>query len=179
MIKRRAAFAAILVLGAVLSLTDVTGVNAQTFYYRLPYGAAYVAPRYVVDGLPPHQIMRAVRGAGYVPLSAPIRRGSTYLVIADAPGRGPVRVSVNAYGGEIVSVTSATVIRPDGLPGVAQDPILPRNGAVVRAPQDPAVSSGGSGPQSYNRPDTTASVTPNVPPRDGSTARLANAPTAP
>src|SRR4029077_9541198 len=101
------------------------------------------------DGLPLHQIMRAVRLAGYQPISAPLRRGSAYVVVANAPGRGPVRVTINAYVGDIVSVTPATIYRPDG--SAAQDFPPPRNGVPgpdVRGPADLG-NPFGSEPQTY------------------------------
>ena len=119
MLERRAAFAVVLVLG-IAGLVDANSADAQPYYYRTPYQGApyyvapYGAPRFATDGLPLHQIMRAVRLAGYLPISAPVRRGSAYVVVASAPGRGPVRVAINAYAGEIVSVTPATIFRPDG-----------------------------------------------------------------
>ena len=176
MVGRCAAFTFVLGLG-IASLVDASSVGAQPYYYRVPYGAPYYAPhyygapRFAIDGLPLNQIMRAVRIAGYVPISAPVRRGPNYVVIADAPGRGPVRVAINAYEGEIISVTSATV-RPDGGPRVAQDFVPPRNGAVVRAPE--AGYPDGGEPQGYSRPNAS----PRNVPREGSNGRLANVPPA-
>jgi hypothetical protein len=118
--------------------------------------------------------MRAVRLAGYLPISAPVRRGSAYVVVASAPGRGPVRVAINAYAGEIVSVTPATIFRPDG--GVAQDFPPPRNG--VRGPEvlgsEELGNRSGSEPQTYGRPNAAL----RYPPRESSTDRLANVPAA-
>src|SRR5258705_1644110 len=108
MVERRAAYAAVMLLGLVGSLMAADGAGAQPYYYRIPY---YGEPRLAPDGLPLNQIMRAVRVAGYAPIGVPVRRGSTYVVVANAPGRGPVRVVVNAYMGEIVGVTSATLVR--------------------------------------------------------------------
>jgi len=138
--------------------------------------------------------MRAVRLAGYLPISAPVRRGSAYVVVASAPGRGPVRVAIDAYAGEIVSVTPATIFRPDG--GVAQDFPPPRNfvrgpevrgpeyyGPQVRGPEmrgpeghgpDGLGNPSGSEPPPYNRPNATL----RSPPRESSPDRLANVPGA-
>jgi len=180
MLERRAAFAVVLVLG-IAGLVDANSADAQPYYYRTPfpyyepyYVTPYGAPRFATDGLPLHQIMRAVRLAGYLPISAPVRRGSAYVVVASAPGRGPVRVAINAYAGEIVSVTPATIFRPDG--GVAQDFPPPRNG--VRGPEvlgsEELENPSGREPQTYSRPN----VGLRNPPREISTDRLANVPAA-
>src|SRR4051812_12636219 len=177
MARQRVAYCAVLVLGILASVIDADSAGAQTFYvrtpfYRAPYYAPYAPPRLATDGLPLRQIMRSVRLAGYIPVGVPVRRGSNYVVIADAPGRGPVRVAVNAYAGDIVSVTP---VRPDGAPVVAQDLPPPRPSVGVRAPEDRIVAHGGSEQQNVNRPNSSAALRP---PREIATGGITNVPAA-
>jgi hypothetical protein len=174
MAKQRVTYCAVLALGILASVIDADSVGAQSFYIRTPFSRApyYGPPRLATDGLPLRQIMRSVRLAGYIPVGVPVRRGSNYVVIADAPGRGPVRVAVNAYAGDIVSVTS---VRPDGAPVVAQDLPPPRPSVGVRAPEDRIATHGGSEQQNVNRPNSSATLRP---PREVATGGLTNVPAA-
>jgi hypothetical protein len=84
----------------------------------------YVGPRYYAPGLPPGEVMRIVQRAGFVPLSAPMRRGPNYVVIAT--GRtGQVRVVVNAFAGDIVRVNPVIAMRPFGPPVSAYSTLPP------------------------------------------------------
>jgi len=170
-IQRVVVFAGLLALG----LTSVSTANAQSYYFG--------APRYYADGLPPHQIMRIVRQAGFVPLSGPVRRGPNYLVVAAAPGQGPMRVAVNAYAGDVVSVRPVMAAPPYGMPGAPPygaapyDGPPPRYGAVPRELKDPPDDARNE-PPVYGRPSAGIEPgAPPVPPRPIPNPRLANAPT--
>jgi hypothetical protein len=167
--------------------------GAQPYYYGGPryYGPQYGPPRYYTDGLPPQQIMRAVRYAGFIPISGPARRGPNYVVVATDRNGTQVRVAVNAYEGEVVNVTPIIAMRPPGpVPGgpglVPMEPLPPRVGMAPQgvAPQsmpprelkDPPPDALPPG-AAYNRPSSSID-TPSapLPPRGTSSPRLANAP---
>src|SRR5262249_42696768 len=109
--QQAATFVALMALGLVSAGT----ANAQ-FYY---YGPGFYGHRYVAPGLPPGQIMRIVRSAGFAPLTGPVRRGPNYVVAA-VGSEGQVRVVVNAYAGDIVAVRPMLAAAPPGM--VPMDP---------------------------------------------------------
>jgi hypothetical protein len=186
----------ILVLAGLFGL-GVAGMAstaaAQPYYYGGPryYGPQYGPPRYYTDGLPPQRIMRAVRYAGFIPISAPARRGPNYVVVATDRNGTQVRVAVNAYEGEVVNVTPIVAMRPPGaMPGgpglVPMEPLPPRVGMAPqgvppamppRELKDPPPDALPPG-DAYNRPSSSID-TPSapLPPRGTSSSpRLANAP---
>src|SRR5215813_2917513 len=174
--------AAIFVGAMALGLIAAGDAGAQGFYY---YGPGFYGSRYYRPGLPPGQIMQIVRQAGYAPLSAPARRGPTYVVVA--MGRsGQVRVVVDAYGGEIVGVRPVLAMAPYGAPA----PYDPRLGPAPIPPGElpPAYGPGGApegyGPGAAGEAPQTGSVgvnrTPQMrPPRPIPNQQLATAPNAP
>src|SRR5499433_2970363 len=172
--------AAIFVGAMALGLIAAGDAGAQGFYY---YGPGFYGSRYYRPGLPPGQIMQIVRQAGYAPLSAPARRGPTYVVVA--MGRsGQVRVVVDAYGGEIVGVRPVLAMAPYGAPA----PYDPRLGPAPIPPGElpPAYGPGGGpdGPGAAGEAPHTGSVgvnrTPQMqPPRPIPNQQLATAPNAP
>jgi hypothetical protein len=167
-----------------LGLMAAGTASAQGIYYYGPgfYGRYYPTPRYA-PGLPPGQIDRIVRSAGYAPLSAPVRRGPNYVV--PAVGRqGQVRVIVDAYAGDIVGVRPMVAAAPYGEPPVPHDPRLgnvpPQNVPPQNVPpgyREPPVAHGpGADPRAA---EGNGPVPPrNVPgaPVSPPNQRIANAP---
>jgi len=181
-----------------LGLVAAGTANAQGIYYpRGDYPARYYEPQ-----LPPWQIMRVVRAAGFSPLSAPVRRGPNYVITAVGRNGGYVRVVINAYEGEIVGVQPVMAARPYGAP----PPYDPRMGGAVpprsydeppspygpssRAPgQDHSGPGAGSGPHgpgagphdpdagNYGPGAGIDRGTPPLPPRTIPNPGVANAPT--
>lgn len=107
---------------ALVALGLVAAGGAQAQY-------AVVGPGVYAPGLPPYEIMRIVNAAGLAPLTNPMRRGPSYVLLARDRAGVQVRVVVNAFGGEIVRVRPVVVamrpyVRPYG-PPVAVSPYEP------------------------------------------------------
>jgi hypothetical protein len=134
-----------------LGITGVTLGSASTAAAQ----PIYVGPRYYAPGLPPGEVMRIVQRAGFVPLSAPMRRGPNYVVIAT--GRtGQVRVVVNAFAGDIVRVNPVIAMRPFGPPVAAYGQPMPPSAAYppppsVAAPPPPPSGSAAVPPPAVTR----------------------------
>jgi hypothetical protein len=126
---------------------------AQAQYY---YGSG---PRYYDEGLPPYEIMRVVRSAGLAPLSRPVRRGPTYVVVAANRSGGQMRVVVDAVTGDIMTVNPMVAMRPYGA-----QPYYP-GGAPLNEP-----------PGAYGGDPRFDGGVPPVPPRDLPSARMMPAP---
>jgi hypothetical protein len=165
-----------------LALAGTESANAQVIGYgRGYYGAHYFAP-----GLPPSQIMQIVRHAGFAPLSAPVRRGPNYVIAAVGRG-GTVRVVVNAYGGDIVSVRPVLALQPYGapygahiatVPPVANEPPPPE--APGSAPDGPGAGGAAYDPRAGSlgpNAGTSRGPQPPLPPRAIPEQRFAHAPT--
>jgi hypothetical protein len=176
-------------VGASLVGTGLGGISAasaQPYYYGAPRYYAPV-PRYYNDGLAPQQVMRIVRRAGFIPLSAPARRGPNYVVVAADPAGGQVRVAVNAYEGDVISVRPVAALQPYGAPGAGPyDPpprvgALPQGAAVPHELKDPPDGAQPPRPPMngaiYGRPSAGIDGgAPLVPPRPMPNSRLSNAP---
>lgn len=153
--QRIAAFVGLM----VLALADAGTASAQVFYPT----PRFYRPRYYAPGLSPSQIVQILQYAGLTPLSAPVRRGPNYVVMA-ATRSGQVRVIVDAYEGDILSVRPIAALRqygepaPDG-PGVAvappgadgagpgdavRGPLLRRSGPNQRLTNAPPSGSAGA-----------------------------------
>jgi hypothetical protein len=145
LIRRISTLAGLLALGAI-SVT-VSGVGAAS---AQPY---YVGPRYYAPGLPPGAIIGIVQRAGFTPLTAPMRHGPNYVVVATGRG-GQVRVVVNAFAGDIVAVRPLIAMRPFGPPVAALPP-------AYGAPPAPPASA-------YRAPPSSLSAMP--PPAPPATA---------
>jgi hypothetical protein len=163
------------------SLGGISAASAQPYYYGAPRYYAPV-PRYYNDGLAPQQVMRIVRRAGFIPLSAPARRGPNYVVVAADPAGGQVRVAVNAYEGDVISVRPVAALQPYGAPGAGPyDPpprvgALPPGAAMPHELKDPP--NGAQPPNApYGRPSAGIDGgAPMTPPRPVPNSRLSNAP---
>ena len=143
---QKTTLAGLLVLGTLTAST----ASAQIVYIA----PSYVAPRYYASDLPLSEIMRIVRSAGFAPLSAPVRRGPNYVLAAADRAGGQVRVIVNAYVAQIVSVRPVIALHPlsppaatspyaapplaDGSPRVAAPPSV--GAAPVYGRGEPPVS---------------------------------------
>jgi hypothetical protein len=106
----------------------------------------YVRPDIGVPGLPPYQVISIVRSAGLAPLTRPLRRGPTYVLLAtDRRGRD-LRVVVDAYAGDIVSARPVYASRFQGGPYGPPSRMAPAEpvygpGAHI-APPEPAYGPG-------------------------------------
>ena len=105
--------------------------QAPPYYYsrdpdRREYGPRdygprdYSPPEYGAHGydwgLPPYEIMRIVRSRGLAPLTRPMRRGSTYVVVAANRSGGQMRVVLDAASGDIMTVNPMLGAGPYGAP---------------------------------------------------------------
>jgi hypothetical protein len=188
LIQRTIGFAGPLALGLVgASLMGISVASAQSYYYGAPRYYAPV-PRYYNDGLAPQQVMRIVRRAGFIPLSAPARRGPNYVVVAADPAGGQVRVAVNAYEGDVISVRPVAALQPYGAPGARPyDPpprvgalpqgALPPGGVVPHELKDPPDGAQAPRPPMYGRPSAGIDGgAPLAPPRPVPNSRPSDAP---
>jgi hypothetical protein len=74
----------------------------------------FAGPRAYYRGVPPYTVDAIVRSTGLVPLGPPSRRGAAYVVVAtDRYGR-QMRVIVDAYAGEVISVRPMLAAVPYG-----------------------------------------------------------------
>src|SRR5262249_47488429 len=161
--QRTAIVAGLIALG----LCGAGAAQAQPYYYG--YG-----PSYYDQALPPYEIMRVVRSTGLLPLSRPMRRGPTYVVVATNRSGGQMRVVVDAFRGDILNVNPLVAMpdepprafRPDHRFDGGVPPVPPRNIPSVRTLPPPGM---GSAP-----PTSTAG--PPVSPHDLPNERVANAP---
>jgi hypothetical protein len=123
-----------------LGIVGLTLGSASTASAQL----IYVGPRYYAPGLPPGEIIRIVQRAGFVPLSAPMRRGPNYVVIATGRG-GQMRVVVNAFAGDIVRINPVIAMRPFGPPvsayGVLPPGYQPMPPSAAYPPPPPAAAA--------------------------------------
>jgi len=85
---------------------------AQPYYY----GPGYYGARAYDAGLPPPEIIRIVRAAGFSPMNGMMRRGRFFVIPAVARDGGQVRVIVDAYAGDIVRVRPILAYGPYGAP---------------------------------------------------------------
>ena len=78
------------------------------------------------DVLPPHEIVTIVRSAGLNPIEQPIRRGNTHVFRALGTGNQPMRVTVDARYGDVMSVApvanAASRVAPGMTPGMNLGP---------------------------------------------------------
>jgi hypothetical protein len=142
-----------------LGLAGASPAQAQPYYY----GAGEIGPRSYDQGLPPYEVMRVVRSTGLVPLTRPMRRGSTYVVVASNRSGGQVRVVIDAATGDIVTVNPMAAMPPP----YGSQPFYP-NGA-------PSEEPGGT----YGMVPRPDGPPPPVPPRDVPRAPVAAAPASP
>jgi hypothetical protein len=107
----------------VIGLAAADCANAQ---------AVYVGPRAYEPILRPYEVMSIVRSAGLNPLTRPLRRGATYVVVAADRTGGRMRVVVDAFRGNILAAHSTMVMTP-ALGHPAPLSALPRHDAVPGA----------------------------------------------
>ena len=88
-----------------LGIAAATSAQAQGYYYGPP--RVYVAPPVFDRGMPPGEVLLAVRAAGLSPLTQPARRGPRYVLLASDRMGGQLRVLVDAYSGRILRVAPA------------------------------------------------------------------------
>jgi hypothetical protein len=176
----------IAILLGLMAFGVASDANAQVSIYYGPglYG------RYYQPGLPPGEAVRVVRSAGFIPLSAPLRRGPNYVIIAEGRQHEQVRVVVNAYGGGIVMVRP--VLAALGPPGPYAAPpayvgpppayVTPPPAYVGPPPHGPNVAGRADEPiaPEYLPPGEVPNVDRSgpVPPPHSPNSRIATAPAA-
>lgn len=175
-----------IISGLLAFALGATVAQAQTYYYPpypyappayIPY--AYGPPRVYRPGIPPQEVMRIVRSRGLMPLSRPMRRGPTYVVIAAARSGGQVQVVVNAMTGDVIATNSRLAMRPYGAPNGGPPP----DGAVPPYGPPGARFDGGIRPVPPNglrnpRTATAPADRPPAIPRTSINPRSADAPPA-
>lgn len=150
----------LLVLGAAPS------AQAQPIYVRPDIGS---------PGLPPYEVISIVRSAGLTPLTRPLRRGPTYVLLAtDRRGRD-LRVVVDAYAGDIVSARPVYASRYDGPSGpparmIPREPVYGPGAHIA-----PPLRDDDGDPRVIYGPRGNAEGT-NSPPRNLPNTRTASAP---
>jgi hypothetical protein len=102
-----------LVVGAALVL--IASVSANNPVYAQSSLPPLPSPGFV----PPYEIMRIVRGAGFEPLAPPLREGTTYILRATDSDGIVVRIAVDAHSGAIRDA-NRIVSAPGNYPGDAQ-----------------------------------------------------------
>ncbi len=116
----------------VLGIGGAATAQAQPIYMRPDIGS---------PGMPPYEVIAIARSAGLTPLTRPLRRGPTYVLLAaDRRGRD-VRVVVDAYAGDIVSVRPVYASRsygPYGPPSRMAPPEPVYGPGAHIAPPEPA-----------------------------------------
>ena len=149
-------------IGVALIFCGLAGSEAAHAQYG-PGPAAYAS------GLPPYEIMRIVRSHGLTPLSRPLRRGPSYMVLALDRGGGRVRLLIDAARGEIVGIDPMLAA---GTPGGYARPPAAIPGASGQAELGPSASNGppplpGALPRTRvaNAPAVTAAPAPTPLPR--------------
>lgn len=135
----------------------------------------YVRPDIGHPGMPPYEVIAIVRSAGLTPLTRPLRRGPTYVLLAsDRRGRD-LRVLVDAYAGDIVSARPVYASRyygPDG-PTARLAPPEPVYGPGARLAPPQRDDDGGPRVIYGPRGNTESNVSP---PRNAPNTRTASAP---
>jgi hypothetical protein len=158
------------IVGAALMALGLGAVGTAHAQYVSLY------PHVYRPGVPPQQIVAAVRAAGLQPVSPLMRRGPNYVVIATDRTGGQVRVVVNGYNGMIVRVRPMLAMRPAPYGPVAMSPYAPRVAAVppeaIDAP--PPAAYGGVAPPR----GPTESLAP-MPPNSVPNPHVANVPNPP
>ena len=64
-------------------------------------------PQMIQGGMPPTEVLAAVRASGLRPLTQPARRGGQYVLLASDNMGGQLRVAVSAYNGRILHAEPA------------------------------------------------------------------------
>lgn len=107
---------------AALSL-GVSLLAAATAFAQSPAPTALPAPLPVPGFMPPYEVTRAVRAAGFEPLAPPLREGTTYVLRATDFRGILMRVVVDAHSGAIRAVNRIVAAPgPYGQVGMAASP---------------------------------------------------------
>ena len=145
---------------SVLGVALATAVQAQV-YVEPPRGYVEPPQDMVHGGLPPSEILMAVRASGLRPLTQPARRGPQYVLLASDNMGGQLRVVVSAHNGRILNASPAYD------PRFAYAPVRPRGLVPIAPPQHAAAP-----PPQYAAPPPDLKTPSPPPPR---TARAAPA----
>ena len=148
---------------SALAVAAATSAQAQV-YVEPPRGYVEPPSQMVHGGLPPTDVLMAVRASGLRPLTQPARRGSQYVLLASDNMGGQLRVVVS-HNGRIVHA------EPAYDPRFAYAPVRPRGLVPIGPPQHAAVA-----PPQYAAPPADLRTPSAPPPR---TARAAPAQQAP
>jgi hypothetical protein len=147
------------------ALGVAVATSAQTqVYVEPPRGYVEPPPQMVHGGLPPNEILMAVRASGLRPLTQPARRGPQYVLLASDNMGGQLRVVVSAHNGRILNAAPAYD------PRFAYEPSRPRGLVPIAPPQH-------ASPQYAPPPPDLR--TPSSPPPRTARAAPSQAPAAP
>jgi hypothetical protein len=150
---------------SAFGVAAATSAQAQV-YVEPPRGYVEPPPQMVHGGLPPNEILMAVRASGLRPLTQPSRRGPQYVLLASDNMGGQLRVVVSAHNGRILNAAPAYD------PRFAYEPSRPRGLVPIAPPQHAAVPQPHYASPQYAPPPPDLRTPSAPPPR---TARAAPA----
>jgi hypothetical protein len=117
--------------------------------------------------LPPAKINAIVQSMGLVPVEQPVRKGLTYVVIANTRLGRSVRIIVDARFGKVLAVQRVIAVIPPGaypvrqpVDGASTRPYAPDRGTPVVRPPDMVTRPPALEPEKPDRKPTTAPASP-------------------
>jgi len=97
---------------ALLAIAAAVGFAAPITLYAA--GSHYLEPVTAADVMPSYEILTRVRTLALDPIGEPVRRGPYYILHAYDRHGAEVRVVADAQFGDVLSVTPATLVTPQG-----------------------------------------------------------------
>lgn len=97
---------------ALLAIAAAVGFAAPITLYAA--GSHYLEPVTAADVMPSYEILTRVRTLALDPIGEPVRRGPYYILHAYDRRGAEVRVVADAQFGDVLSVTPATLVTPQG-----------------------------------------------------------------
>src|SRR5690348_16575375 len=97
---------------ATLLIASVVGFAAPITLYAA--GSRYLEPTTDADAMPGYEILTRVRALALDPIGQPLRRGPYYILHAYDRRGIEMRVVADAHFGDVISVTPASLVTPQG-----------------------------------------------------------------
>jgi len=97
---------------ATVLIATVVGFAAPITLYAA--GSRYLEPTTDADAMPGYEILTRVRALALDPIGQPLRRGPYYILHAYDRRGIEMRVVADAHFGDIISVTPASLVTPQG-----------------------------------------------------------------
>lgn len=97
---------------ATLLIASVVGFAAPITLYAA--GSHYFEPTTEADAMPAYEILTRVRALALDPIGQPLRRGPYYILHAYDRRGVEMRVVADAHFGDVISVTPASLVTPQG-----------------------------------------------------------------